>query len=116
MKNILLISDRDQPPQAIAEAVESQHWLLTVETDPRALFQFPDIRRIDLVLIKVRTDDPTSWSILQLVGETLAATHLPMVAIGENLALQDRVQAFRMGACECLALDLPVEELQVRLN
>ena len=116
MKNILLISDRDQPPQPISAVIESQQWLLTVETDPRALFQFPDIRRIDLVLVKVRGDDPTSWSILQLVGDTLAATHLPMVAIGEGLGVQDRMQAFQMGACECLALDLPVEELKVRLD
>lgn len=116
MKNILLISDRDQPPQPIGAVIESQQWLLTVETDPRALFQFPDIRRIDLVLVKVRGDDPTSWSILQLVGETLAATHLPMVAIGSGLGVQDRIRAFQMGACECLALDLPVEELKVRLD
>ncbi|MBN2584167.1 MAG: hypothetical protein JXL80_13980, partial [Planctomycetes bacterium] len=98
MKNILLISDRNQAPKSIAAVAETLGYGLTVETDPRALFQFPDIRRVDLVLIVVRGDDPLSWSVLQLVGETLAATHLPMVALGDDLNVQQRIKAFQAGA------------------
>jgi sigma-B regulation protein RsbU (phosphoserine phosphatase) len=115
VKNILLISDRTEAPRSIVAVAETLGYGLTVETDPRALFQFPDIRRVDLVLIVVRNDDPVSWSVLQLVGETLAATHLPMVAVGDGLDVQQRITAFQHGACECLTLDLPVEELKVRL-
>ncbi|NLX60673.1 MAG: SpoIIE family protein phosphatase [Phycisphaerae bacterium] len=116
MKNILLISDRPEAPKSIAAVAETLGYGLSVETDPRALFQFPDIRRVDLILIVVRNDDPVSWSVLQLVGETLAATHLPMVALGDDLDVGQRIKAFQAGACECLTLDLPVEELKVRLD
>jgi serine phosphatase RsbU (regulator of sigma subunit) len=115
-RTVLLISDQSLVPRPLGGLIEDLGYLLKVETDPRALFQFPDIRRIDLVLILVRPDDPMAWSILQLVSETIAATHLPLVAIGDGLGAQDRIRAFQLGAIECLCLEQPLEELKVRLR
>jgi len=116
MKNVLIISDTDRPPRPLADVLTDLDYRFKTETDPRALFQYPDIRRIDLVLVTIKPDDPTSWNVLQLVGELIAALHLPLVAVGEGLSVQDRIRVFEMGARECLALELPPEELKVRLN
>ncbi len=116
MNTLLLISDQPTAPPLLAGLVEDLGLRLQVETDPRALFQFPDIRRIDLVFIIVRPDEPMGWNILQLVAQTIAIAHLPLVAVGEHLSDQDRVRAFQLGAVECLSLDLPIEELRVRVR
>lgn len=116
MKTVLLISDTDRPPRPMADVLDDLGYQLTVETDPRALFQYPDIRRLDLVLVAVRPDDTTSWNVLQLIGDLIAATHLPMVVVGEGLGVQERIRSFELGARDCLTLELPPEELRVRLN
>ena len=116
MKTVLLISDTDRAPSPLAGVLADLGYALQVETDPRALFQYPDIRRIDLVLVTVASDDPTTWSVLRLVGDLIAATHLPLVVVGEALGVAERIQAFEMGARDCLTLGLPPDELRVRLN
>jgi len=116
MKTVLLISDTDRTPSPLGGVLADLGYGLTVETDPRALFQYPDIRRVDLVLVMVRPDDPTSWNVLQLVGNLIAATHLPLVAVGEELGVPDRIRAFEFGARDCLTAELPPEELRVRLS
>lgn len=116
MKTVLMICDTKQAPRKMAAVLEDLGYALTVETDPRTVFQYPDIRRVELVLVEIRPDDPTSWNVLQLVGELIAATHLPLVAVGEGLGVQERIRAFEAGARDCLALELPPEELRVRLN
>ena len=115
-KNVLMIAEGARPPQPLAAVLQELGYACQMEADPRALFQFPDIRRIDLVLVLVRPDDPTSWNVLQLVAELIAATHLPLVGVGEHLSVDDRLRVFETGARECLTLELPAEELKVRLN
>jgi serine phosphatase RsbU (regulator of sigma subunit) len=116
MKNVLLVSDTEQAPPVLGQALADLGCDLKVETDPRALFQFPDIRRLELVLVMVRSDDPTTWNVLQIVAELIAATHVPLVAVGSNLGVEQRVRVFELGARDCLALELPPEELKVRLG
>lgn len=116
MKNVLMFCDSEQAPQPLGGVLGDLGYDLKVETDPRALFQYPDIRRLDMVLVTVRADDPTSWSMLQIVAELIAATHVPLVAVGTALGVQERIRVFEMGARDCLALELPPEELKVRLG
>jgi sigma-B regulation protein RsbU (phosphoserine phosphatase) len=116
MKTVLMICDTDRPPSPLEGVLADLGYRLTVHEDPRAVFQFPDIRRVDLVLVGIRPDDPTSWNVLQLVGELITATHLPLVTVGEGLGVQERIRAFELGARDCLALELPPEELKVRLS
>jgi sigma-B regulation protein RsbU (phosphoserine phosphatase) len=116
MKTALLVSDSESAPAPIADACRDLGYELHLVGDPRALFQWPDIRRVDLVMVNIGRDDPTSWNVLQLVGQLIAATHLPLVAVGRGLGVQERLRAFELGARECLPLELPAEELRVRLN
>jgi serine phosphatase RsbU (regulator of sigma subunit)/CheY-like chemotaxis protein len=115
-KQVLVISDTERPPQPLAEALNDLGYEVTVETDPRAVFAYPDIRRLDMVLAMVHPEDPMSWNILQLLGELVASTHVPMVVMGNNLGVEQRVHAFKLGARDCLPLELPPEELRVRLS
>lgn len=116
MKNVLLICDSRQIPPHLAKAVEELEFKLHVESDPRALFQFPDIRRLDLVLVTISGDDPTSWSILELLSENVASTHLPLVAVGNGLSVSERVRALESGVRDCLSDDMAAEEWKVRLK
>ncbi len=116
MKNVLLISDERQAPPPLAQAIAELGYVLQIEHDPRSLFQFPDIRRLDLVLITIASDDPTSWSILELLADSVAATHLPLVAVGHNLTVAERVRALESGIRDCLSDDLAAQEWVVRLR
>lgn len=114
-KNALVISDTHLVPPPLDRVFADLGIHVHVETDPRALFSLPDFRQIDLVVAVVHHDDPTSWNVLQLVSELVTATHVPMVAVGRKLGVTERIRTFDLGACDCLALELPPEELRVRL-
>ena len=58
----------------------------------------------------------TSWSILELLTESVAATHLPLVAVGNGLSVADRVRALENGVRDCLSDEMAAEEWKVRLR